>query len=224
MKVEIALDPSQMQSLSARVAPAPARGGAARAPAQPRRGGGRPRQPRPQKKTAEELDAEMAVGRVASSLADNSGLQGHQCGGVGADWSDFWYMSGGYELRRGHDASAMCLLPRRTSSLNPQHLTTGSALPIHMRHPALLKITELSASIILPFSSALCRVPLQLSTIAIPSLCCIPFARRLPSRESPFPLMIHCRRYFPTHELLTPASYQALLSDKGFAPVFSLAC
>lgn len=150
----------------------------------------------------------MAVGRVASSLADNSGLQGHQCGGVGADWSDFWYMSGDYELRRGHDASAMCLLPRRTSSLNPQHLTTGSALPIHMRHPALLKITELSASIILPFSSALCRVPLQLSTIAIPSLCCIPFARRPPSREisvsthDPLPPLLHPRA---SHARLVPS-------------------
>ncbi|RSH88799.1 hypothetical protein EHS25_003027 [Saitozyma podzolica] len=69
MKVEIALDPSQMQSLASRVAPAPARGGAARAPAQPRRGGGRPRQPRPQKKTAEELDAEMAAYKDTSAAA-----------------------------------------------------------------------------------------------------------------------------------------------------------
>jgi hypothetical protein len=30
----------------------------------------------------------MAVGRVSSSVADNSGIQGHQCGGVGSAWSD----------------------------------------------------------------------------------------------------------------------------------------
>ena len=60
MRVEIALDPTQMVSLASRVAPAPvargtdtARGG---------RGGGRGRAPRRVKKSAEELDADMAVG------------------------------------------------------------------------------------------------------------------------------------------------------------------
>ncbi|KAK1927238.1 hypothetical protein DB88DRAFT_477337 [Papiliotrema laurentii] len=58
MKVEIALDPSQVVSLASRVAPAPARAAAAG----PRRGrGGRPRAARPAKKTAEELDADMAA-------------------------------------------------------------------------------------------------------------------------------------------------------------------
>jgi hypothetical protein len=166
MKVEIALDPSQVQSLASRVAPATARGGAARAPAQPRRGGGRPRQPRPQKKTAEELDAEMAVCRVTLSVADNPGIQGHQCGGVGSAWGDFWYMSGVYELRRGHDANAMCLLFRCLSLLHPQHLTNVLALPIHLRHASSCSAhdcwPDLYASITLPCTSALRRVPLQL--------------------------------------------------------------
>lgn len=63
MKVEIAIDPNALQSLASRVAPAaPApnarkpNAGGRRAPA-PRR----PAAPRPAKKTAEELDAEMAV-------------------------------------------------------------------------------------------------------------------------------------------------------------------
>lgn len=59
MKVEIALDPSQLQSLASRVAPAPAN-----RPAQPRgtkKGGAKPKSARPAKKTAEELDAEMSV-------------------------------------------------------------------------------------------------------------------------------------------------------------------
>lgn len=75
MKVEIAIDPNAMQSLASRVnAPAAAGGrGAGRAPAAAKaRNGGRaagsgsgraakPRAPRPAKKTAEDLDAEMAV-------------------------------------------------------------------------------------------------------------------------------------------------------------------
>jgi THO complex subunit 4 len=66
MKVEIALDPSQLQSLASRVSapPAPARNGAAAGAARGRggRGGaGKPRAARPKPKTAEELDAEMSV-------------------------------------------------------------------------------------------------------------------------------------------------------------------
>lgn len=75
MKVEIAIDPNAMQSLASRVnAPAAAGGrGAGRAPAaaKPRNGGraagsgraAKPRAPRPAKKTAEDLDAEMAVSK-----------------------------------------------------------------------------------------------------------------------------------------------------------------
>ena len=67
MKVEIALDPSQLQSLASRVAaPAPARNGAPAGAARGGRGGrgggaGKPRAARPKPKTAEELDAEMSV-------------------------------------------------------------------------------------------------------------------------------------------------------------------
>ena len=57
MKVEIALDPNQMVSLASRVAPAPARGKASA-----RGRGAKTRSARPVKKSAEELDAEMAVG------------------------------------------------------------------------------------------------------------------------------------------------------------------
>ncbi|ORY35513.1 hypothetical protein BCR39DRAFT_510230 [Naematelia encephala] len=57
MKVELALDPNQMVSLASRVAPAPtARGAPAKRGRTPR-----PRNPRPAKKTADELDAEMAA-------------------------------------------------------------------------------------------------------------------------------------------------------------------
>lgn len=69
MKVEIALDPSQLQSLASRVSAPPAaaakggRGGAVagRGGARGGRGGGKPRTARPKPKTAEELDAEMSV-------------------------------------------------------------------------------------------------------------------------------------------------------------------
>ena len=68
MKVEIALDPSQLQSLASRVSAPPAaanRGGAgagaARGGGRGGRGGGKPRTARPKPKTAEELDAEMNV-------------------------------------------------------------------------------------------------------------------------------------------------------------------
>lgn len=67
MKVEIALDPSQLQSLASRVSAPPAaanRGGAAggaKGGARGGRGGGKPRTARPKPKTAEELDAEMSV-------------------------------------------------------------------------------------------------------------------------------------------------------------------
>lgn len=84
MKVEIAIDPNAMQSLASRVnAPAAAAGGrgAGRAPAaaKPRNGGraagsgraAKPRAPRPAKKTAEDLDAEMAVS-TATPLASSS--------------------------------------------------------------------------------------------------------------------------------------------------------
>jgi hypothetical protein len=68
MKVEIALDPSQLQSLASRVAaPAPARNGAPAGAARGGRGGrggGKPRTARPKPKTAEELDAEMSVSIV----------------------------------------------------------------------------------------------------------------------------------------------------------------
>ena len=80
MKVELALDPSQMISLASRVAPAPAGRGAPLA--RGGRSGGRPRKPRPAKKTAEELDADMnvssstlLVGKHAESSL--SGVQGH---------------------------------------------------------------------------------------------------------------------------------------------------
>lgn len=59
MKVELALDLSQMVSLASRVAPAPAVRGVPTA--RRGRGNGRTRNPRPAKKSAEELDAEMAV-------------------------------------------------------------------------------------------------------------------------------------------------------------------
>nr|XP_018261542.1 uncharacterized protein I303_05980 [Kwoniella dejecticola CBS 10117]OBR83700.1 hypothetical protein I303_05980 [Kwoniella dejecticola CBS 10117] len=60
MKVEIAIDPNQAQSLASRVAAAPAVRGGGNARGRGRgRGGARPRPPRPAKKTAEELDAEM---------------------------------------------------------------------------------------------------------------------------------------------------------------------
>ncbi|KAK6910721.1 hypothetical protein I203_104753 [Kwoniella mangroviensis CBS 8507] len=60
MKVEIAIDPNQAQSLASRVAAAPPARGAANPRGRGRgRGGARPRNPRPAKKTAEELDAEM---------------------------------------------------------------------------------------------------------------------------------------------------------------------
>lgn len=84
MKVEIAIDPNAMQSLASRVnVPAAAAGGrgAGRAPAaaKPRNGGraagsGRapkPRAPRPAKKTAEDLDAEMAVSRATSRISSS---------------------------------------------------------------------------------------------------------------------------------------------------------
>ena len=63
MRVEIAVNPAELVSLASRVAPAPQQ---ARGAAQPRRGGrggAKPREPRAArpKKTAEDLDAEMAV-------------------------------------------------------------------------------------------------------------------------------------------------------------------
>nr|XP_019044750.1 THO complex subunit 4 [Kwoniella bestiolae CBS 10118]OCF23680.1 THO complex subunit 4 [Kwoniella bestiolae CBS 10118] len=62
MKVEIAIDPNQAQSLASRVAaPPPARGAANPRGRGRGRGGARPRNPRPAKKTAEELDAEMTA-------------------------------------------------------------------------------------------------------------------------------------------------------------------
>lgn len=84
MKVELALDPSQMVSLASRVAPAPT----ARAVVAPRRGrpAGRGRNPRPAKKSAEELDAEMTVSNPATTqnarLRPIIGLQGYDCFGV----------------------------------------------------------------------------------------------------------------------------------------------
>jgi THO complex subunit 4 len=66
MKVEIALDPSQLQSLASRVSapPAPRNAsgpGAGAGRGRGGRGGGKPRTARPKPKTAEELDAEMSV-------------------------------------------------------------------------------------------------------------------------------------------------------------------
>lgn len=79
MKVEIALDPSQMQSLASRVALAPVAAGAGRGSAAPKRAP-KPRAPRPAKKTAEELDAEMAVRTLSAGsslwLMISSGVQG----------------------------------------------------------------------------------------------------------------------------------------------------
>jgi len=72
MRVEIAVNPADLVTLASRVAPAPQQ---ARGAAQPRRGGrggAKPRAARP-KKTAEDLDAEMAVSSVprhSSSQAD----------------------------------------------------------------------------------------------------------------------------------------------------------
>jgi len=68
MNVELALDPSTLVSLASRVAPAPgARAPAARrgrpATAAAARGG---RNPRPAKKSAEELDADMAVSQTVA--------------------------------------------------------------------------------------------------------------------------------------------------------------
>ena len=84
MKVEIALDPSQAVSLASRVAPAANRTGSIGRRGRP---AGRGRIPRPVKKTAEELDADMAVcvisyqrGHVAHS--QRSGLQRHDFCGV----------------------------------------------------------------------------------------------------------------------------------------------
>ncbi|RXK41101.1 hypothetical protein M231_01504 [Tremella mesenterica] len=62
MKVELAFDPSQLQSLASRVAPAPAPRNAPRNSGSSRPSGrGRPRQTRPARKTADELDAEMSA-------------------------------------------------------------------------------------------------------------------------------------------------------------------
>jgi len=68
MRVEIAIDPNALQTLASRVAPAPAAGGRKPAAGGRREGGERrstrsTRAPRPAKKTAEDLDAEMAVSR-----------------------------------------------------------------------------------------------------------------------------------------------------------------
>ncbi|RSH88549.1 uncharacterized protein EHS24_001094 [Apiotrichum porosum] len=78
MKVEIAIDPNALQTLASRVAPAPAAAntrapkaaaGAARGGRAPRTGGAprAPRAPRPAKKTAEDLDAEMANYKASST-------------------------------------------------------------------------------------------------------------------------------------------------------------
>jgi len=64
MKVEIALDPSTLVSLASRFAPAPAARGSA--PTR-RRGATSARTPRPAKKTAEQLDAEMADYKTTSA-------------------------------------------------------------------------------------------------------------------------------------------------------------
>ncbi|WVR07538.1 hypothetical protein IAU60_004580 [Kwoniella sp. DSM 27419] len=73
MKVEIAIDPNQAQSLASRVAPqqptnrsGPAARGA-RGAARGGRGGTKPRAARPAKKTAEELDAEMSAYKQTGS-------------------------------------------------------------------------------------------------------------------------------------------------------------
>ncbi|KAL7422573.1 RNA-binding RNA annealing protein [Cryptotrichosporon argae] len=72
MKVEIAIDPNAVQSLATRVAPAasaPAAAGRARQPQTARRGHGgavSARAPRPAKKSAEDLDAEMAAYKTAA--------------------------------------------------------------------------------------------------------------------------------------------------------------
>jgi len=76
MKVEIALDPSQLQSLASRVAvPAPARNGTPAGSARGRggRGGGKPRTARPKPKTAEELDAEMSVSIPSTYVNETDG-------------------------------------------------------------------------------------------------------------------------------------------------------
>lgn len=62
MKVELAIDPNQARSsLVNRVAPAPVQPQKKRAPAT------KPRNPRPAKKTAEQLDAEMAEYKQSST-------------------------------------------------------------------------------------------------------------------------------------------------------------
>lgn len=85
MKVEIALDPSQLQSLASRVSapPAPRNAsgpGAGAGRGRGGRGGGKPRTARPKPKTAEELDAEMSVSIyqliISHASADGPGLQG----------------------------------------------------------------------------------------------------------------------------------------------------
>lgn len=79
MKVEIIIDPSAVPSLAARVAsaPAPPAKGGRGAGAAPRnaaaRPARRPRAPRPAKKTADDLDAEMAVSAMTTPLT--AGIQ-----------------------------------------------------------------------------------------------------------------------------------------------------
>jgi hypothetical protein len=102
MKVELALDPAAMVSLASRVAAAPVRGAA---PARRGRGAGRPRQPRPAKKTAEELDAEMSVSQIVlpyerSLTTSIVGLQDRFCDVKRGCWR--WIRMRPYlEKRRG---------------------------------------------------------------------------------------------------------------------------
>ncbi|WRT68462.1 uncharacterized protein IL334_005438 [Kwoniella shivajii] len=67
MKVEIAIDPNQAQSLASRVAAAPTRSAAPPRGRGRGRGGAKPRTARPAKKTAEELDAEMNAYKETST-------------------------------------------------------------------------------------------------------------------------------------------------------------
>lgn len=69
MRVEIALDPAQLVSLASRVSGKAPADPAARAP-RAARGGRGGKAPRPARKTAEELDADMVVSLGNASIAD----------------------------------------------------------------------------------------------------------------------------------------------------------
>lgn len=90
MKVEIAIDPNAVQSLASRVANTPAAAGgrgagkgaasgkARNGKAAPSTKAARPRAPRPAKKTAEDLDAEMAVSTATWASSQKLTIQAYK--------------------------------------------------------------------------------------------------------------------------------------------------